>query len=288
MSLICHECESYVGPSEELPGKNCGIVYPTLLSLVYVPLEDDKKGCKIGYKLVYQESKTGLALCLRCIETGMPEKAGMPGGIETPKSDKNRVKDRFALLKEVYECYKAETKYKKLETQQRGRWIKLGADEDMAKNKAIDNYLKLVKKLIKKGIDKSCIYCSQDVQSTHRAPFFVVRLMDRVYCEDKLSGFTDEQNYSCSDLDTGRVSFKICFDDFRQNFPKSFEQISYDLRREENPHETQAPQELHISPEFEQAIEEEGGNIDSIVDKLQCDPKLNLVVVRGKGRKLDS
>lgn len=277
MSLICHECESYVGPSKELPGKDCGIVYPNLLSLAYVPLEDNK----IGYKLVYQESKAGLALCLRCIEDGMPK------GTEDLVVGKIN-KNRMTLLKEVYECYEAEIKFKRLEKQLRSRWIKLGADEDRAKGEAIDKYFKLKKSLIKKGVDKSCIYCDLEVHTQNREPFFVVRLMDRIYCEDKLSGLQGEENYSCSDLDTGGVGFNICFDDFRQTFPKSFEQISYELRGTPNPNETQAPNELHISPELEQAIEEEGGNIDSIVDKLQCNPNQRLVVVKGKERKLDS
>ena len=72
MSLICHECEFDIQPSEEFPGREGFLVYPVVTALIYAV---DKDG-GIKYRLGNVESKNNKSLCFGCVEKRLPESGG--------------------------------------------------------------------------------------------------------------------------------------------------------------------------------------------------------------------
>jgi len=248
MSLICSECYRDMRPSESLPGREGVFVKPVLMSLVYL---SDKEG---EYDLSYLATPAGMSLCFECIEGKLPE-------------------GRMPALKSVYEAYEAETASREIEEEQKGRWVagkELGLKLDADK--------RLEKRL--KTLERDCLFCDTDVENG--LPFFLGNVLDKVYSEQHL---TFGANYSWSENETGSTGFRMCFNDFRQHFPKLFEEFSYMLRGKPNPNLKLPPSTLNISPEFEEALERDGKSIDEWINELAKKGNVdNLMIIRRERR----
>lgn len=230
MSLICHECDTEMQPSDSLPGREGILVYPNVLSMVWVP-EDL---AKIGWSLVYDESKIWSSLCFECVESKVPT-------------------DRHKSLEYIYEVYETETKHDEIRESQKGRFI--GGEE---LGLGCDAWDKFQAKISKINFEE-CLICGGQIRKGRR-PFFAARTLNRVYCRKHLSGLSIlGTNYSWSHLKTGITSFRFCFDCF-QLFPNCFRALSYNLRREVDPQQTKlAGAELYISEEVLDKFKEELG-----------------------------
>ena len=231
MSLICNECREEMGPGKILPGREGTMVHPVVMALAYLPTKDG-----VSYKSAYLRARENASLCFRCIDNKLPP-------------------ERREALKKIYTAYEEETRFGALQEEQKGKWQ--GPDEPRHWLKAYKKFKRSLGKL-----EKGCLFCSSDVQTGK--PFFNARVIDRVYSGKHLSGFTIPDltlghNYSCSNLREGQTSFKVCFDDFRINFPNTFAMLSYLLTGEENPDVEPVRDTLYLSPEFEEAFERETG-----------------------------
>jgi len=241
MSLVCYECNRDLEPGEELPGREGTLVYPNLQALIYLP--------ENSYKIAYLQSKHNRSLCFACIEGKLPEQ-------------------RKGILKAVYDCYEAETNSERIEEEQKGKWIS-GPEH----SKYADALRKFVEK--KKTLISECLFCGNDVKNGK--PFFTAVVIDRVKSTKHKSIYG---SYSWSNLETGSTYLRICFDHFKEYFPRSFKQLSYDMLGEENPNFNHAQNELYISPSFEKALEKEGKSIDELIDDLAKGGAGNLKVIR--------
>lgn len=232
MSLVCNECSVDLQPSKSLPGREGVLVYPNLLSLVYVPSGNKEK---LEYRLSYQESKANRSLCFECIDSKSPEKE---------------------ILKTIYAAYEAETRFKRVEESQKG---KLVSCSDNSWSDAYDEFKSQHSKL-----KPVCIFCKKTAENGK--PFFRAVVIDRVRSAKHISLVG---SYSFSNLENGMTNFKICYEDFRSNFPRGYEQLSYDMLGKDNPNFQLGESELHISPEFEKALQEETGkNVKDLIKEL--------------------
>jgi len=253
MSLACNECRRDMGPSETFPGREGTFVYPVLLSLVYVPAENGA-----GYTMKYLKQINGRSLCFECIENQM----------HSERKEKT--------IKPVYEAYEAEINLDRIEEDRKGRFL---VPEDHVKLlHAYNEYDKRTKE-----INPECIFCDGEVENGK--PFFVPVVIDKVHSEKVLSGLFVPTNYSWSTVKSGSTRFRICFDDFRNHFAKTFESLSYDMTGEINPNIKPNLSELYITPAFEKALEEQTGqSFDEYMDKLIKETGLNNIAILRKLR----
>jgi hypothetical protein len=242
MSLLCYECGIDLQPSKELPGREGMLVYPSLLSFIYLPSKDEKQEHTIGYVL----SQSNRSICFECIEKGMP-------------------KAKKQVMKEIYDCYDAETVYRQIEDSQKGGFIRSSDNSSYA---ALMEYKKK-----KDTIPSGCIYCGSDVKNG--LPYFNAVVLDRIEsCKHK----SMYGSYSWSNLEKGWTQFNICFQHFRDNFPKSFADLSCELQNKVNP-DFKPMHDLYISPEFEEAMQKEGKGIDSLIEEMK-DKKIDVRIIK--------
>lgn len=204
MSLACHECGKFLFYSETLPGGEGTMVQPVLQSLIWKQSEVGQVWVMAFIPVDYQSS-----LCLQCIAGKMP-------------------RNRRPLLSRFYEAYEAETRLIEITHEQTGKWV---AISDNSFSKAHDAFAELGSIFRR----KECLFCGGNVYHEKR-PFFRCNTLDRVYCRRHTSGlFPGEANYSWSNMTVGALFFYSCFSCFRKYFPKSYREISKDLRGDKNP-----------------------------------------------------
>jgi hypothetical protein len=149
--------------------------------------------------------------------------------------------------------------FRMVEKEQEGRWI-----DNNGSKRWVDAYDKF--KALSEKLTQNCIFCDSDAKNGR--PFFKANVIDRVYSSQHLGGlfFSGNGNYSWSNMKTGSTGFRVCFDDFRKHFPRTFEQFSYNMLGEKNPNLKHRQSELFIDPGVEQAIFEETGKpIDELL-----------------------
>ena len=69
MSLVCHECEVDVQPSDSLPGREGTFVHPNLPALVWLP----EKPKETKLPVAFIEAPQDLCLCFSCIDNHLLE-----------------------------------------------------------------------------------------------------------------------------------------------------------------------------------------------------------------------
>ena len=227
MSLVCNECGEDLGPSKTLPGREGTMVYPSVISLIYLP---EKEG---AYTARYLESQCNRSLCFRCISDKLPQ-------------------ERHNGLNLIYEIYEAETELRKIEKGESGLWIGVG------KTGWSDAYKRFEEKL-KKIDDSECLFCNKDVKNGK--PFFTAMVIERAYSQQHLSGLFAFTNYSWTNFKVGSTQFRFCFEDFRKNFPRNFEQLSYDMQG-------------IIKPKKDDVIKSELVLEESVAQEIMNDPKM--------------
>ena len=198
MSLVCHNCSRDMGPSETLPGREGTIVYPQVLSFIWVVEESASE----KWVIRHTQAPCNRSLCFRCIADKLPD-------------------NQQPVLRAVYEAYEAEIKYRRNEESQRGKMI---SGEELAKGPKLHEEWLARLELIPTN---RCIFCNTKLPDK-KTPHFDAVVIDRVYSEGYLSWFN--QNYSWSNFKTGGTGFSFCFECCRKNFLPLFEQFSYDLR----------------------------------------------------------
>jgi hypothetical protein len=232
-----------MSPSEEFPGREGTLVHPNLLSFMFLPKKDEKTRFKTGYT----ESDCNRSLCFECIESTLP---------------KSKKKNLLA----VYNVYQAEINFNEKEEayNQRftGKLVNINNHLALEKDELYENFRKL-----RKELQEGCLFCNKNVENGN--PFFVARVIDKVYSKQHLSGLSFiGTNYSWSNIRTGHTDFRICFEDFEKKFPSTFEQLSYDLIGERNPN-FKPEHTLYLDPSIEIAAIKEGLNLDDWVKKLK-------------------
>ena len=237
MSLTCNECNQDIQPSTTLPGREGTLVHPNILAFAYTKMPDGK----LGYQLTYLEAQENRSLCLECVDKELPA-------------------ERKENMVKLYGCYNAETKYRKIEEDQKGKWL------DMSDKSWSEAYRGFERKRDK--LDHDCIFCGHDVKGESR-PFFHARTIDRAYSGQHLSGIPAVGlSYSWSNVNEGQTSLRICFQDFMDHFPRTFEQLSYDLTGGQNPNSRPLTNEVYISKEFMDAAKNDGVTIEKIEAQL--------------------
>lgn len=228
MSLECCECHRTLGPSN-LPGSEGTLVYPNLITFVW----NSNQSPEGRLKLVHCEVRDNRSLCFRCIQDALPN-------------------ERHSHLQTVFEAFEAEARYRRLEKAQKNRWV---TSEER------QPYSEALKAFCTKNdeIDKSnCLFCGRQLPEKMQ-PFFRAIGLDRIACSQHLGHFPgDIPFYQWSHFETGDVSFRICYDCFTRCFPRSFDQLGYDIRQERNP-ENKNVSTFTFSPEVYQALKEEIG-----------------------------
>jgi len=236
MSLICTNCNKDMGPSEELPGREGTLVTPVLTSLVYLPLG----GGSPSYETAYLAAPQNASLCFECIETAIP-------------------RERKEKLREIYDVCGLETAYRMIEESQKGRFV--GGRELIRVVEAEKRFSESLD-----ALEEGCLFCGENVRDGN--PFFVSRVIDRVYSVNHLSGVFQFNNYSFSNLRQGRTSFGFCFNDFRTHFPKVFEYLSCLMLGKPIPGRNAQPNELYIGSGVAEAIEGKTGmSFDEFLDR---------------------
>lgn len=239
MSLICYECGIDLQPSDSLPGREGTIVHPIVPALIYVPLS--KEIAKPDYKMAHVEAPDSRSLCFQCIENGFSQ-------------------EKKEALSSVYECFEAEMSLREIEERQKGRLIPLSQlSENVKASEDLEKVFQAVR--------DNCLYCGEDPKAT----YFTAKVIDRVGSSQHLTGFG---SYSWSNLKKSATRFNICFEDFMNNFPRCFEQLSYDMLEEQNPNANPGGFEFFASEEFVKAVEKETGkSIEEHLGVRAIDPK---------------
>ena len=232
MSLVCHNCGNDMRPSDDLPDRDGTMVYPNVLSLIWIIEESATK----KWVFHYTQAPVGISLCFQCIADKLPN-------------------SQQHILGAVYAAYRAEVEFRRVEESEKGRWI---SSEELRTQKGTYEFLEEWQEK-QKAIPVQCIFCNAELPD-NKNPCFSAFVMDRVYCETKLTWFMGVTNYSWSDFKVGRTRLLICFECFKKNFFRNFEQLSYDLRGvpKSTLGEVTKP-ELLLTPDFVEALKEEVG-----------------------------
>lgn len=238
MSLCCAECNQDLGPTNELPGREGVMVHPVVMALAYLPTKEE-----ISYQLSPILASQNSALCFECLEKKLPQ-------------------PRHHKLQQAYNLFTVETSYNRAKHAAKGKVFQTG---DLALESISQLREVFIRQLDLR--EKTCLFCKEEVNKGK--PFFIANSIDKAYSEKNLSGISfPPQNYSWSNMEEGVKLFQICFDDFRANFQKTFEQLSYSLTGNKNPNLKLKPNEIYISPEAEQAMEAETGKtLDKFIDE---------------------
>lgn len=247
MSLVCYECHRDMKPSQTFPGREGTLVYPVVHSIVYVPMDGGT-----SYELTYLKAPDNLAVCFECFEKGIGEKES-------------------SVLKSIYKAYELENDFEIFEEERKLRGLDSNGMESWSK--AFNEYKKA-----SDAIRPGCLFCGDDVRNGN--PFFIAMVINKVYSSKHLTFGT---NYSWSNMKEGMTGFEICFEDFRKQLPRTFEQLSYSMLGRRNPSQKIEPGELYVSPEVEKAFEQETGEtFDDFIDRMMKDGIDNLRIVRRK------
>lgn len=245
MSLICCECRGLMGPSSTLPGREATLVYPIVLGKVW------RDGTWV---LTYVKTVQNQCVCFKCIQTKVPD-------------------SRKYLMADIYSAYVAEADYRELEKELKGQWLELHDPRSTKKSEAFNQYDNFVDKLNL----ELCLICGENVRQA-MLPYFHALGLDKIYCQESISGLFGEQNYSFSHLECGLVSFVICFNCFLEKFPKTHKQLSCDLRGVQNIEDT-GTNELLISTDFLDALVMEIGNeqVDKQMEELSQHTQIKIM-----------
>lgn len=247
MSLICHNCGQEMGPSDSFPGREGTMVFPNVLSFIWVV-----EAPKSKWSINYVQPKINLSLCFACIAGKVHQK-------------------RQNVLGAVYSAYTAEINYRRneefekdkmLSGEELGRGIQL-FKEWKAKFGAIPNC--------------ECIFCGTKLPDD-KNPFFTVRVIDKVYSEGHLSWFNT--NYSWSNIEGGMTIFNMCFKCLRDEFPRLFEDFSYILRGVTKPNpKNVVKNEIFLTQDFAEALRKEVGDekAKELIDALSQKAEITLV-----------
>jgi hypothetical protein len=238
-----------MAPSHDLPGREGTLVHPNVLSFIYSPqLLDDKR---VFYKIEYLMSQENRSLCFECIENRISEDR------------------KSTILKPIYESYRAETEFFEIENRQKGKFISVS---DQSWSDALKKYEDL-----NKNIPATCIFC--DCDTKNGKPFFTAIVIDKAK-SSKNTGFTG--NYQFSNIEKGMTCFNICFDDMTKNFPKTFEQLGYDLLGEPNVHRD-VTSEIFIDQKIKEAYEKETGqNLDDMMKEMMKQSKYKNILRKSR------
>jgi hypothetical protein len=250
MSLVCNECGKEMRPSESLPGREGMLVHPVVRALIYVPSKSLKRP---SYEMEYMMSQANRSLCFECVEEKLP-------------------KGRKSRLNQIYECYKAETEYKKIKDKHAGKWVPI-SDSSQS-----DAFHDLERKFI--ALEENCLFCGGDVEKWNK-PFFYALAIDKVYSSKNLSGLFQGTNYSFSSLEVGDTYLKFCFDDFRKHFPANFEQLSYDMSRKKNPNRKQGGCEFYISQDIVDECSQKDGKAAKLLGNLMKESNVKIIKSEG-------
>ncbi|GEM_PF-4512380 len=226
MSLVCHECQQDMQPSDELPGREGGMLTPILPSIVWVAEKATGRNEEEKWVLAPVVTDYKIALCFGC----MLQKIS---------------KVRLPFLNTLLLAYDAEVRHHRQAVKIEGIFL---AYKSCAAT--TERQLKEAFRVQLKKIPDGCMMCGFEIKGANRIPSFAFRVMDRVKCEQRLSCFG---SYQWSYPDTGESGCKICFDCLKTHFPKIFEQMSFDFRKIQNP--DQKPTfELYVTKDFMDAM----------------------------------
>lgn len=197
MSLCCHNCGQGLGPSDSFPGREGTMVFPNVLSLIWVAEELEPK-----WSIHYVQPYVDLSLCFECIAKEVPE-------------------ERQNVLGAVYSAYEAEINYRRNEEAEKGKML---SGEDLGRGPRLFDEWEAKAKAIPYH---ECIFCGTKLPDD-KTPYFTAKVIDKVYSEKNLSWFNT--NYSWSNMEIGMTRFNICFKCLKDKFPRLFEDLSYTLR----------------------------------------------------------
>jgi hypothetical protein len=256
MTLGCGECDQDMGPSDALPGREGTLVHPIVQSLVYLP--NVAQG--VSYELTYMQSYANRSLCFSCIEKALPE-------------------DRLHMLSVVYESFLAEAAmYDAKERIPEG--LVSFADPLVVK----EHELYTLFKLKKAQIASECIFCGENPRGKGE-PYFSAQVIDRNKSSKNLTPWGNSLNYSLCSVDTGSVSFNICYADFMKHFPDNFRQLSFDMRGKRDPEQQPKGSEIYIAPEIEAEMQKNGMTLDKLVEDWQAKGLNNFTIITSSQKK---
>lgn len=228
MSLVCHACGNNMGSSETFPGREGTMVYPHVLSMIWVP-DNDPSNKK--WALGHIQAPYSISLCFKCVAKKFPP-------------------DRQHILDAVYAACETEVRYRRLKEAEEGKWFSGGEGptwtDAFHEWEARRNMIPL----------NRCLFCDKTLPDKQN-PFFTARVVDRVYSEKHPSLWLTGFNYSWSDFKAGSTGFRICFECFKEHFLALFDQLSCDLRGVVGQNQGNAPKsELYLTPEFLEALKQ--------------------------------
>lgn len=210
MSLICYECKTDVQPSNQLPGREGSLVYPTVPSLIWTPENSQAPG-----EVAYVTAQENFCLCFVCIE-------------------KSSTVGRDNLQK-LYQLYEAETIYSRYKKQELGRLMRVS---DIKSYDAYEEYRKLRVEFPK----DQCLQCDQGLPEPLK-PSFTAVVINRVF-----SPITSMFGSYSTSVETGMTNFNLCSDCTQENFPRIYSGLSYTLRKKDNPDHTPQKSSLLVDP----------------------------------------
>jgi len=186
-----------MGPSDSFPGKEGTMVFPNILSFIWVAEESEPK-----WSIHYVQPYVNLSLCFKCIAKEVPG-------------------ERQNILNAVYSAYEAEINYCRNKESEKGKML---SGKDLERGSRLFDEWETKAKMISYH---ECIFCGTKLPD-NKTPYFTARVIDKVYSEKNLSWFNT--NYSWSNMKTGIICFNICFKCLKDKFPRLFEELSYTLR----------------------------------------------------------
>ena len=219
MSLACHECGQDLRPSPTFPGREGGIIHPSVLAIAWVGSEGATE--ELNWTPVFVESPDNASICFACVLSKASQQAQ-------------------ARMRAVFEAYAAEIEYQRLKRDQKGKWVPIGEVS------STDRYQQFREKSEVIPLT-ACLHCHSPIPGSHRA-FFTFKVIDKVRCESDLSAFG---SYQWSNLEGGMTSFRLCFSCVRAYLPRTFKTLGDALRGIDSGRESgEGRVELFISPEF--------------------------------------
>lgn len=101
-----------------------------------------------------------------------------------------------------------------------------------------------------------CVFCNGNVQVS-RKPYFTAKVINKAYSQAHTSLFG---SYLWSDIREGMTHFEICFGCFKDNFPRSFEQLGYYLNNLNKLNLAEVVKSsIFLSPDIIELLKEEVG-----------------------------
>jgi len=249
MSLCCHNCGQDMGPSDTFPGREGTMVFPNVLSFIWVAEEPNPK-----WSIHYIQPYVDLSLCFECIAKKVPNK-------------------RQGVLNAVYSAYEAEINYRRNQESEM-----IGGDDLLRGPGLFDEWEAKVKMIP----NHECIFCGAKIPDS-KNPCFTAKVIDKVYSQKNLSWFN--QNYSWSNMEVGMTIFNICFKCLKDNFPRLYEDLSYTLRGVAKSNlKDVVKNEVFLTQDFAEALKREVGDTKAqgLLDELSEQAEVKLVVDPGE------